>query len=82
MNIGSRRVSKELDIVKFIRKQMIVDVILKTLFSKEEQFLIKRQKQFYLDQNSYKSSSSDIDIEMPSANSTTSQFYNTLLQGA
>ena len=49
MDVAKNRVSKELDIVKFIRKQMVVNVILKTLFTKEERFLIKRQKESFLD---------------------------------
>ena len=40
---------KELDIVTFIRKQMMIDIAFRTLFTRKERFLIKNQRKFVLD---------------------------------
>ena len=37
---AEKKILSHLDIVKFIRNQMVSDVILKTVFSKRERFLI------------------------------------------
>ena len=39
---GSERISKQLDIVKFLRSQMLLDTLVKTQFSPVELFLAKR----------------------------------------
>ena len=39
---GSKRISKQLDIVKFLRSQMLLDTLVKTQFSPVERFLAKR----------------------------------------
>ena len=39
---------KELDIVNFMRKQMMFEVVLKTLFSKHERFLIANNRMFVI----------------------------------
>ena len=47
---GSDKIGKQLDIVKFIRKQMLLDTLIKTQFSPLERFLATRQyKVFVLD---------------------------------
>ena len=45
---GKDRIGKELDIVKFMKKQMMMDTVLKTLFTRLELYLMKNQKQFVL----------------------------------
>ena len=55
---GSDRIGKQLDIVSFIRKQMLLDTLIKAQFSPLERFLAKHQyKNFVLDPS--KSSESD-----------------------
>ena len=62
-NKGSERVSKQLDIVKFLRKQMLLDCLIKTQFSPQERLLASRQyKTFVLGASSTdESSGSDSD---------------------
>ena len=50
---------KELDIVKFVQKQMLFDVILKTLFAKHEIDLMKNHRRFVLGKQSDTSEEED-----------------------
>ena len=47
-NKGLDRANKELDVERFIKKQMQVSIILKTIFTKAERFLVKNQRNFVL----------------------------------
>ena len=49
LEAATSKVSRELDIVTFVRKQMMLDILLNLLFSKAERFLIKRQRNFILE---------------------------------
>ena len=46
---GDEKIAKELDIVTFVRQQMMTQIALKRLFTKFEYFLLKRQRKFVLD---------------------------------
>ena len=61
-----RRVQKELDIVNFIKKQIKVNIILETIFSKTERILVNKNKRFELNQ----SVSEESDIADLSASTT------------
>ena len=43
-----KRLEKELDIVNFIKKQIKVNVILDTIFTKLERILVRKNKRFDL----------------------------------
>ena len=43
-----KRLEKELDIVNFIKKQIKVNVILDTIFTKLERILVRKNKRFEL----------------------------------
>ena len=42
MDKGSNRISKQLDIVKFLRTQMLMETFVKTQFTPLERYLAKR----------------------------------------
>ncbi len=46
---------RELDLVRYIKKQMMLDAVIELLFAKAERFLLKNHAKFVL----YKSSSDD-----------------------
>ena len=48
---GIVRFEKELDIVRFTRKQMMLETVFKVLFTKLELFLLRNQKKFVLKDN-------------------------------
>jgi len=57
---GLDRVSKQLDIVTFLRKQMMLDVLIKHQFSPLERYLARRQyKQFVLNSSASESNESE-----------------------
>ena len=60
--VGAKIINKELDAVQFIRQQMMVKVVLKLLFSKEERLMIRKNKRFTLGQRQlYLKESTDSD---------------------
>ena len=59
---GSDRVDASLDIVEFIRGQMMLSTMQKTLFNHLERYMIKNQKKFVLQSRPDDSSSSDNDL--------------------
>ena len=40
------KLTKQLDITVFLKKQIALEILLKTLFTKTERFLIKKNKRF------------------------------------
>ncbi len=56
-NKGLDRIERELDLVKYIKKQMMIDTVFKLLLTKADRFLLKNQAKFVLN----KSSSDDND---------------------
>ena len=46
--MAAKKIDKEIDIITFLRKQIAHHIILKTLFTRHEQFLFKRNKRFVL----------------------------------
>ena len=60
--IAEDRLSKNLDVVTFIKQNMVMQGMMKTLLTPQEKYLIKNQKQFALDSAS-SSSSSDTDVD-------------------
>ena len=42
MKKGEDKIAKELDIVNFVRQQMVTQLALKTLFNRFEYFLLRR----------------------------------------
>ena len=64
---GADKIGKQLDIVKFIRKQMLLDTLLKVQFSPVERLLATRQyKVFVLDVGKSSDSESSSDSELKS----------------
>ena len=57
--IGEDRLSRNLDVLTFLKQQMVMNSVLKTLLSPQEKYLIKHQKQFALDSASSSSASED-----------------------
>ena len=55
---GLGRVEQELDIIKFLKSQMKIDIAIKTLFSKAERYLIKNNRKFVLNTSESDGSSS------------------------
>ena len=83
------RIEKELDIVTFLRKQMMTSIALKTLFTKAERFLIKNQNTFVLDtedgndsNSSENSEVSDFDCKRMYEEIPSSKYFKTLLESA
>ena len=65
---GSDRIGKQLDVVSFIRKQMLLDTLIKAQFSPLERFLATRQyKSFVLDSAKSSDSESNSDQEFKRA---------------
>ena len=58
-NRGIDRAYKELDVEYFIKKQMQVSIILRTIFTKAERFLVKNQRKFVLSKQDERELSSD-----------------------
>jgi hypothetical protein len=60
-DIGKKRVKRQLELLPYLKRQMLDGVLGRTMFSKVERFMARRQyKTFILDEN-VKSSSSDSD---------------------
>ena len=48
---GLDRIEKELDIVRFIQKKMMLETVFKVLFTKMELYLLRNQAKFVLKEN-------------------------------
>ena len=81
--MAADRLSKELDCVTFLRKQMMQDVAFKILFSPIERFLIGNQnKPFTLNHSEIDDSdSSDGQIDFNEQEIRQCRFYRQLLSG-
>ena len=55
---------KQLDVEVFLKKQIMFEVLLKTLFTKTERFLIRNNKKFSLDHQEDSSSGDNDKIEL------------------
>ena len=51
-NRGLNRIERELDLVKYIKKQMMIDTVFEVLFTKADRFLLKNQAKFVLSKSS------------------------------
>ena len=51
-NKGLERIERELDLVKYIKKQMMIDTVFEVLFTKADRFLLKNQAKFVLNKSS------------------------------
>jgi len=60
---GSDRIDDQLDVVEFIRGQMMLSTMHKTLFNHLERYMIKNQKKFVLQSREDESESSDTDLD-------------------
>ena len=67
---------KYLDIEAFLRKQIMFDILLKTVFTKTEKFLIKKNKYFSIYKPS--SASSDDENQLPEYFNTRSKYFQKL----
>ena len=63
-NKGLDRAYKELDVEHFIKKQMQVSIILRTIFTKAERFLVKNQRKFVLSKQDERELSSDSSFDV------------------
>ena len=79
-NAADDCISKELDIVTFLKKQMMQSIALSTLFTKTERFLIKNQRKFVLPQTS-SCDESDYDCDRMYEEAISSTYYGELLNG-
>ena len=51
-NKGLDRIERELDLVKYIKKQMMIDTVFELLFTKVDRILLKNQAKFVLNKSS------------------------------
>ncbi len=49
---GLERVERELDLVRYIKKQMMLDAVIELLFTKTDRFLLKNHAKFVLNKSS------------------------------
>ena len=52
LNKGLERVERELDLVRYIKKQMMIDAVIELLFTKADRFLLKNHAKFVLNKSS------------------------------
>jgi hypothetical protein len=57
--VGLRRIERELDVVRFLRKQFIMTALLKALTTKRERMLAKRHHSLVISDNSDTTQSSE-----------------------
>ena len=78
MSKGADRVSKQLDIVKFIKTQMVLDLMLKKWMTPLERFFARRQfKKFVLHHSDHTESLSDQVVEESTNFGLDSKLYQT-----
>ena len=66
---GSGRITKEFDVIRYIKRSMMLDIAFKTLFTKTDRYLLQNNKAFILQHKGKKSSddssSTDWEPELP-----------------
>ena len=67
MRQGTDRITKEFDVIRYIKRQMVLDVALKALFTKTDRYLMRNNKSFVL-HKAGDSDSSSTDWEPKSLN--------------
>ena len=74
-----------MDLVKFIKKQMMIDTVFQVLFSKADRFLLKNQSKFVINKSSSdddEGSNYGEELETIQQEGQQSQFYQGLLRKA